>query len=96
VLFFCMIAFVNAFLPVFWAIPTTLLSRSAAAGAVGLINGVASVAGFASPFLLGYLSTRTGSFNAGMFAIMAAGIAGGLLIFLIPKSAQRAANEGAS
>lgn len=95
VLFFCMIAFVNAFLPVFWAIPTTLLSRSAAAGAVGLINGVASVAGFASPFLLGYLSTRTGSFNAGMFAIMAAGIAGGLLIFLVPKSAQRAANEGA-
>ncbi|HEV2489717.1 MAG TPA: MFS transporter [Candidatus Acidoferrales bacterium] len=96
VVFFSMIAFVNAFLPVFWAIPTTLLSRSAAAGAVGLINGVASVAGFASPFLLGYLSTRTGSFNAGMFAIMAAGIAGGLLIFLVPKSAQRPVNSEAN
>jgi MFS transporter, ACS family, tartrate transporter len=86
VLFFCMIAFVNAFLPVFWAIPTTLLSRSAAAGAVGLINGLASVAGFASPFLLGFLSTRTGSFNAGMVAIMAAGIGGGLLMFCVSKT----------
>jgi MFS transporter, ACS family, tartrate transporter len=85
VLLFTMIASANAFLPPFWAIPTTLLDRSAAAAAVGLINGVASIAGFASPYLLGYLSTRTGSFSAGMLAIMAAGIAGGLLLFFVPK-----------
>jgi MFS transporter, ACS family, tartrate transporter len=87
VLLFSMIASANAFLPAFWAIPTTLLSRSAAAASVGLINGIASIAGFASPYLLGYLSTRTGSFSAGMFAVMAAGVAGGLLIFFIPKTA---------
>lgn len=86
VLFFTMIASSNAFLSAFWAIPTTLLSRSAAAVAVGLINGVASIAGFASPYLLGYLSTRTGSFTAGMITIMAAGIAAGLLVFCIPKT----------
>lgn len=87
VLFFTMIACSNAFLSAFWAIPTTLLSRSAAAAAVGLINGVASIAGFASPYLLGYLSTRTGSFSTGMIVIMAAGIAAGLLVFSIPKAA---------
>lgn len=87
VLFFSMIASANAFLPAFWAIPTTLLSRSAAAASVGLINGIASIAGFASPYLLGYLSTRTGSFSAGMAAITAAGIAGGLLMFCVPKTA---------
>jgi MFS transporter, ACS family, tartrate transporter len=86
VLLFSMIASANAFLPAFWPIPTTLLSRSAAAASVGLVNGVASVAGFASPYLLGYLSTQTGSFNAGMFAIATAGIAAVLLIFRIPKT----------
>jgi sugar phosphate permease len=87
VLLFSMIASANAFLPVFWAIPTTLLSRSAAAASVGLINGIASIAGFASPFLLGYLSTRTGSFSAGMAAVTIAGIGAGLLIFLVPRTA---------
>jgi hypothetical protein len=33
-----------AFLPAWWAIPTTLLSRSAAAALVGFINSVASIA----------------------------------------------------
>jgi MFS transporter, ACS family, tartrate transporter len=86
VLLFTMIASGNAFLAAFWAIPTTVLSGSAAATAVGFINGVASIAGFASPYLLGYLSTRTGSFSAGMAGIMAAGIVGGLIIFWIPQT----------
>jgi MFS transporter, ACS family, tartrate transporter len=86
VLLFTMIGFADAFLPVFWAIPTTVLSRSAAAAAVGLINAVASIAGIASPYLLGYLSTRTGSFRAGMAVVAAAAIATGVLIFLIPKT----------
>lgn len=87
VLLFTMIACSNAFLSAFWAIPTTLLSRSAAAAAVGLINAIASIAGFASPYLLGYLSTRTGSFSAGMATIAAAGVAAGLLMFCIPRTA---------
>jgi MFS transporter, ACS family, tartrate transporter len=91
VLLFTMIACSNAFLPTFWAIPTTLLNRSAAAAAVGLINAIASIAGFASPYLLGYLSTRTGSFSAGMLAIMAAAITCALLIFCIPGTAQSSA-----
>jgi len=86
VLLFTMIASSNAFLSAFWAIPTTLLSRSAAAVAVGLINAIASIAGFASPYLLGYLSTRTGSFRAGMGTIAVAGIAAGCLMFYVPKS----------
>ena len=86
VFFFTMIAFVNAFRSTFWAIPTALLSRSAAAASVGLINAVASVAGFAAPYLLGYLSTRTGSFSSGMAVVVGAAVAGGLLIFAIPKA----------
>ncbi|HEV2287471.1 MAG TPA: MFS transporter [Candidatus Acidoferrales bacterium] len=87
VFFFTLIACSNAFLPTFWALPTSLLSRSAAAASVGLINAVASVAGFAAPYLLGYLSTRTGSFASGMVCIAAAAVLCVLLILRVPKSA---------
>lgn len=86
IIFFSMIACSNAFLSTFWAIPTTLLSRSAAAAAVGFINAVASIAGFAAPYLLGYLSSKTGSFSSGMAAVAAAGILCALLTFLIPRT----------
>ncbi len=60
-LLFTMVGISIAFLPVFWAIPTEILSQSAAAAAVGMINAAGSVAGFAGPYLFGYLNTRTGS-----------------------------------
>ena len=85
VLFFTMIACSNAFMPPFWAMPTSLLSRSAAAASVGLINAVASVAGFASPYLLGYLSTRTGSFASGMLCVAGAAVLGAILVLRAPK-----------
>jgi MFS transporter, ACS family, tartrate transporter len=85
-LLFTMIALVTAHLPVFWAIPTTLLTSSAAAAAVGFINAFASMAGFAAPYLLGYLSARTGSFATGMAAICLFAIGAGLLVLCVPKA----------
>jgi len=86
ILLFTMIALVTAHLPVFWAIPTTLLTSSAAAAAVGFINAFASLSGFAGPYLLGYLSARTGSFTAGMAAICTIAIGAGLLVLCVPKA----------
>lgn len=86
VLFFTFIAVSPAALPALWAIPTTVLGSSTAAPAVGFINAVGSIAGFMGPFLLGYLSSRTASFTAGMAAIAAAGIAACLLLGSLPKS----------
>ena len=65
-LLFTMACMGSAYLPAFWAIPTEILSQSAAAAAVGMINAVGSVAGFAGPYLFGYLNTRTGSFSYGL------------------------------
>ena len=75
-----------AFLPTFWAIPTEILSESTAALAVGLINAFASVAGFAGPYVFGYLNTRTGSFSAGFVVLMGAAVMSAILIVLTPKS----------
>jgi MFS transporter, ACS family, tartrate transporter len=79
-----------AFLVTFWAIPTEILSESTAAAAVGLINAVGSVAGFAGPYAFGYLLTRTGSWSSGLALMMVSALAGGVLILGIPRTDRRA------
>jgi len=86
IVLFSMVGMAIAYLPTFWAIPTEILSQSAAAAAVGMINTVGSAAGFAGPYLFGYLNTRTGSFSYGLALMMVSGLAGGLLILCTPRS----------
>jgi ACS family tartrate transporter-like MFS transporter len=86
---FTMVGICVAYLPVFWAIPTEILGESAAAAAVGMINAFGSVAGFAGPYLFGYLNTRTGSLSSGLTMLMVCALAGGLLILFTPRTAQK-------
>ena len=53
-----------AFYPVFWSIPTMMLSESAAAATFGLINSFGQCGGFAGPFVIGLLNDTTHSLNA--------------------------------
>jgi MFS-type transporter involved in bile tolerance (Atg22 family) len=64
--------------------PTEILSNSAAAAGVGMVNAVGSVAGFAGPYLFGYLNSRTGTFSYGLAVMMVFAIAGGLLVLQVP------------
>src|SRR4029077_7314729 len=50
--------------PVFWSIPTMILSESAAAATFGLINSVAQLGGFTGPYVIGFLNDRTHSLTA--------------------------------
>lgn len=75
-----------SFLPTFWAIPTEILSESTAALAVGVINAIASVAGFAGPLAFGYLNTRTGSFAPGLAVLLGSALTAAILILLTPKA----------
>jgi MFS family permease len=85
--FFTMVCLVFAYLPVFWAIPTEILKNSGAAAAVGLINGVGNIAGFAGPYLFGYLNTQTGSFSTGLALLAVSALAAALLIVRLPRTA---------
>jgi ACS family tartrate transporter-like MFS transporter len=78
-----------AFLPVFWAIPTEILTDSKAAVAVGTINALASLAGFAGPYAFGYLRAETGSFVAGFVVLMFCAFAAGILMLLTPAAQSR-------
>jgi MFS family permease len=83
---FTLVTIGNSYLPAFWAMPTEYLCKSAAAAAVGMINAVGSVAGFAGPYLFGYINTRFGSFSYGLLVLAAASFAAGLLVLRIPQS----------
>jgi len=75
-----------AYLSTFWAMPTEIMSHSEAATAVGFINSVGSIAGFAGPYIFGYVYTRSGgSFSWGLRLVMAAVLIAGLMILRIPK-----------
>jgi MFS transporter, ACS family, tartrate transporter len=78
-----------AFLPVFWAIPTEILNDSKAAVAVGTINALASLAGFAGPYAFGYLRVETGSFALGFVVLVFCALAAGILMLLTPAAQSR-------
>ena len=67
-------------IPVFWQMPNRILAGAAAAAGVALINSIANLAGFASPWLIGELKSATGSLSPGLFIIAGVEVAGVLLI----------------
>lgn len=88
--FFCLAGFTaQAYLPAFWTLPTTLLGRSAAATAVGLIC-LGNLGGFVGPSVFGYLKTATGQYNSGLYVLSGCMILAGLLATTI-RSVQPAA-----
>jgi MFS transporter, ACS family, tartrate transporter len=89
ILLLSFICIAMAFLPVFWAIPTEILTDSRAAVAVGTINALASLAGFAGPYAFGYLRADTGSFVAGFVVLIFCAVAAGFLMLLTPAAQSR-------
>ncbi|HEY6293691.1 MAG TPA: MFS transporter [Terriglobia bacterium] len=84
VVLFSVVGSIFAFLPVFWAMATEVLAEADAAAAVGMINAVGSVAGFAGPYVFGYLHAQTGSFSFGLVLMMMSAMAGGLVVLCVP------------
>jgi ACS family tartrate transporter-like MFS transporter len=80
---------VNAHFPSFWALPSTFLSSSAAAAAVAFINCAGSIGGFFGPKIIGELSQRTGSFNAGFLYMIGCWIMASVLVLFCPREQSR-------
>jgi MFS transporter, ACS family, tartrate transporter len=67
---------------VFWTLPTAWLSGTAAAGAIALINSIGNLAGFAGPYLIGWVKETTGSTSTGLLVLALLPLLGGLLVFV--------------
>ena len=87
-----------AALPCFWTLPTALLTGTAAAGGIALINSIGNLAGFVGPYGMGYIKDATGGFNAGLLFIAALAFASFLLVLALghdPKLEESGARQPA-
>jgi len=67
-------------MPLFWTIPTSYLSSSGSAGGIAVINSIGLIGGFASPSMLGWVKTTTGSLDFGLYTFAAALVIGAVLL----------------
>ena len=65
--------------PVFWTMPAALLSGTAAAAGIALINSIGNLGGFVGPYLVGLVKDATGSTDGGLVAL-ACILAGGAFL----------------
>ncbi|MHB1653459.1 MAG: MFS transporter [Desulfitobacteriaceae bacterium] len=71
---------------VWWTYPTSFLSGSAAAGAVGLINSVGNLGGWVGPYLVGFVKNQTGSFTWAYLYLAFSLTVAGILILTLRKN----------
>jgi ACS family tartrate transporter-like MFS transporter len=69
--------------PTFWSLPTAMLSGTAAAGGIALINAVGNLGGFLGPTLMGSIRDATGSFNLGLLVIATGALVAGLVLLTL-------------
>ena len=69
-------------LGVFWTMPTMVLTGSAAAGGIALINSVGSLSGWVGPSVVGWMEDVTGKTATGLYIVAGLEILGAVLILL--------------
>jgi D-galactonate transporter len=78
----------------FWALPPQFLTGRAAAGGIALINLFASISGFVSSYVVGYLTDLTKSHAAGLLFLASVMLLGALLCIPL-RGAKVLADESA-
>ncbi|HUQ67488.1 MAG TPA: MFS transporter [Flavitalea sp.] len=71
--------------PVFWTLPTSYLTGTAAAGGIAFINSLGTLGGFVAPNLKTWAEIRFHSPAAGMFVLAASALAGAMLVLVSGK-----------
>ena len=71
----CVAAFgVFSALPIYWTLPSTLLSQASAAAGIAIVNSMGNLSGFVNPYVLGVIKDATGSFSGGLQVIAGFGL----------------------
>jgi len=73
----------------FWAMPTSVLSASAAAAGVAWINSIGNLGGFAGPYAVGRIKDATGGFSSAMIVLAACLMAAAFIALRAPAEVQR-------
>jgi ACS family tartrate transporter-like MFS transporter len=79
---------IYAAFPVFWSLPTSFLTGTAAAAAIALITAVGNFSGLIAPSLIGWSKDHTGGFNAAMYGLAVALLIAGTTVIALSRSVQ--------
>jgi len=71
-------------LALFWSLPAAFLGSAAAAGGLALINSLGQIAGFVSPFLVGWIKDATNSTDVALYILSSVLLIGAILVLRIP------------
>jgi D-galactonate transporter len=71
-------------LPLFWSLPTSFLAGAGAAAGIAMVNSIGNLAGFLSPYAVGWLKQATAANDSGMYMLAAFMVLGGLLALSVP------------
>ena len=71
---------------VFWAIPPTMLTGTAVAGSIALINSIGTLSGWVGPSVVGQLADLTGKVSSGLYVVAGVEVIAAILILrLVPE-----------
>jgi len=71
-------------LPLFWSLPTAFLAGAGAAAGIAMVNSIGNLAGFLSPYAVGWLKQATGANDSGMYMLAAFMVLGAVLALSVP------------
>jgi MFS family permease len=72
--------------PLFWSLPTAYLRGAAAAAGIAIINSCGNLAGFLSPYVIGWIKDATRSTAVGMYYVATFLLIGAVLVIVgIPR-----------
>jgi len=71
---------------IFWSFQTAMLTGTALAGGIALINSTGNLAGFAAPYLMGFVRDTTGSSNIALLVSAGFMVLGATLVLTVRSS----------
>jgi MFS transporter, ACS family, tartrate transporter len=72
----------------FWSLPSEFLTGYAAASGIAFINSMASLGGFAGPYVIGLIIDKTGSLYLGLAFVGISMLVSAMSLMLLPKRAR--------
>ena len=79
--------------PISWTMPTAMLAGTSAAAGIALINSIGGLAGFVSPYIVGWIKDNTGRLDLGLYAIAGSLFLGAILVLaFVPAHGNPAAS----
>jgi nitrate/nitrite transporter NarK len=78
---------IMAMVPLFWTLPTAMLSGTAAAGGIALIGSVSNLGGYFGPSIMGYLRDLTHKYTYGLLVLAMFIVFAGVLALIMGNPA---------